>query len=219
VNTAESGTDSTLAPRRMPTQERSRRRFHAILDAFGALLVEKGFDGLTTHLVAERAGVPVGTLYQFFPNKFALAAALSRRYEESYAGFITAGDTAKTEPLPPAEDVLDRLVDAVAGMLFADEVVIRLWAVTQVVPELAEIREEAGELTLQLCRTVLAPYLKHHTEAQIGAICATVSRVVYALLFAACQEGPEAREATLAELRRILKAYIASCREPDAPTP
>lgn len=198
-----------LAPRRMPSQERSRKRFHAILDAFAALLVEKGFDGLNTHMVAERAGVPVGTLYQFFPNKFALAAALSRRYAAGYEGFTQAKLDAQ-QPLPSLDTVLDRLVDAIAPMLFADEAVIRLWAITQVVPELAEVRHEANAMTLRICQAIIAPYLPDLPRERVDAVSLTVSRLVYALLFAACQERETRRDATVAELRRAVKAYVGS---------
>lgn len=206
------GGGTELAPRRMPSQERSRKRFNAILDAFAALLVERGFDGLTTHMVAERAGVPVGTLYQFFPNKFALAAALSRRYAEGFEGFTQAELEAR-RPLPELGTVLDGLVNAVAPMLFADEAVIRLWAITQVVPELAEVRNEANFVTLRICRAIIAPYLPHLPKSQQDVVSLTVSRLVYALLFAACQEREERREATVAELRRAVKAYVGSYLE------
>src|SRR5215470_408359 len=55
--------------RKLPTQARSRARVEVILKAAGALLGEIGYDGVTTNLIAERAGVPVGSIYQFFETK------------------------------------------------------------------------------------------------------------------------------------------------------
>ncbi len=65
--------------RRRPVQRRSLERFERMLDACAQLLDEVGYDELTTSQVAKRAGVPIGTLYQFFEGKQALARALARR--------------------------------------------------------------------------------------------------------------------------------------------
>lgn len=65
--------------RRRPVQRRSLERFERMLDACAQLLDEVGYDELTTSQVAKRARVPIGTLYQFFDGKQALARALARR--------------------------------------------------------------------------------------------------------------------------------------------
>jgi AcrR family transcriptional regulator len=59
-------------------------RFERLLDACAALLDEVGYDALTTSQVARRAGVPIGTLYQFFNGKTALASALAGRNLELF---------------------------------------------------------------------------------------------------------------------------------------
>jgi AcrR family transcriptional regulator len=70
-----------IAPRyRLPVQKRSRERFGRLLDAAAEILAEGGYDALTTNRVAEAAGIPIGSLYQFFPDKQALVEALSERY-------------------------------------------------------------------------------------------------------------------------------------------
>lgn len=63
---------SSLNPRKTPRQKRASATVSAIREATIQLLVGAGLDGLTTTLVAQRAGVSVGTLYQYFPNKRAL---------------------------------------------------------------------------------------------------------------------------------------------------
>ena len=66
-------------PRRRPTQERSRRKFDALLAASRKLLVEVGFESFTCEEVAARAEVPIGTLYQFFANKYVIVCELNRQ--------------------------------------------------------------------------------------------------------------------------------------------
>jgi AcrR family transcriptional regulator len=70
---------SRTVPRKKPRQERSRATVDAILEAAAHILVTHGFEGATTRLVAERAGVSIGSLYQYFPSKEALITALVER--------------------------------------------------------------------------------------------------------------------------------------------
>jgi AcrR family transcriptional regulator len=70
--------------RRRPVQQRSQERVERILDACAVLLDEVGHGGLTTKGIALRAGVPIGTLYQFFPNLQGLLGALAHRNLEQY---------------------------------------------------------------------------------------------------------------------------------------
>ena len=66
--------------RKKPRQKRSQETVTAILDATAQVLVAEGFARLTTNRVAVRAGVSVGSIYQYFPNKEALVVAVSERH-------------------------------------------------------------------------------------------------------------------------------------------
>ena len=67
---------------RAPRQERSRQTVDAILTAATRLFVQEGYAGATTNRVADAAGVSVGSVYQYFPSKDAIAIELLRRYRE-----------------------------------------------------------------------------------------------------------------------------------------
>ncbi|MES2035955.1 MAG: TetR/AcrR family transcriptional regulator [Pseudomonadota bacterium] len=69
----------TLEPRKIPRQGRSRATVDAILDACAEGLTSRGYEALTTNAISERAGVSIGTLYEYFPNREAIAAALAGR--------------------------------------------------------------------------------------------------------------------------------------------
>ncbi|MEK8170222.1 TetR/AcrR family transcriptional regulator [Streptomyces sp. M19] len=75
---------ANFALRRAPIQRRSAERLGRILDACAALLDETGYEELTTRAVAERAGVPIGSVYRFFSNKRAMAEALAHRNLDEY---------------------------------------------------------------------------------------------------------------------------------------
>ncbi|MCA8900002.1 MAG: TetR/AcrR family transcriptional regulator [Hyphomonas sp.] len=63
-------------PRKSPVQARSTATVDAILEAAARILESEGFEGYTTNAIAKRAGVSIGSLYQYFPNKDAVTAAL-----------------------------------------------------------------------------------------------------------------------------------------------
>ena len=67
-------------PRNQPVQKRAQERRNQILGVTADLLEEVGQDDLTTILVAKRAGVSVGTLYHYFPNKYAIMYALAEQW-------------------------------------------------------------------------------------------------------------------------------------------
>ncbi len=65
--------------RKSPKQSRSRVTFDAILEATAQLLDEGNIDSISTNRIADRAGVSIGTLYQYFPNKTAVLVAVAER--------------------------------------------------------------------------------------------------------------------------------------------
>jgi AcrR family transcriptional regulator len=70
------------APRKRPTQQRARDTVAAILVAAAHILETEGPERATTNRIAELAGVSIGSLYQYFPNKHAVVAALRERHSE-----------------------------------------------------------------------------------------------------------------------------------------
>lgn len=88
-------------PRKQPRQGRSRATVDAIVTATAHILIDHGYDGMTTGRVAERAGVSIGSLYQYFPNKEALVARLVERHAAEIVAVLgdalTAHATASLE--------------------------------------------------------------------------------------------------------------------------
>lgn len=89
----------SISPRKKPRQARSRATVDALLQATADILVRDGYAKLTTNRIADRAGVNIASLYQFFPSKDALIAELRRRHVEDqrraiaerYEGFEKKG--------------------------------------------------------------------------------------------------------------------------------
>src|SRR3954468_9196667 len=100
--------------RRIPRQARSRARLQRMLDAADALLATEGAAALTTTRVAEAAGVSVGSLYQYLPDKGAIVEALAGRYLAEFEGLMEAlAEEASAAP-ERWSDPVGRLLDAFA---------------------------------------------------------------------------------------------------------
>jgi AcrR family transcriptional regulator len=91
-------------PRKRPRQARSRATVDSVLEATARVLVKHGFDGLTTNLVAQTAGVSIGSLYQYFPNKAALVGALIENHVESMTQ-LALGELTRVARLPIGEAI------------------------------------------------------------------------------------------------------------------
>jgi len=95
--------ESGPRPRKRPRQARARATVTAILDATEQQLVAHGYDGTNTNNIARRAGVSVGTLYQYFPNKEAVVLAVAERHAERLADLLVQHLTrAQDASLPDA---------------------------------------------------------------------------------------------------------------------
>lgn len=91
-----------LSPKKYPSQGRARLTHAALLEATIRILSEEGYAPLTTNRVAERAGVSVGSLYEYFPHKQALvAAALGREIETLTEAILASLYTALALPGQP----------------------------------------------------------------------------------------------------------------------
>ncbi len=89
-----------LTPKKRPTQARSQQTFDALVDACTWLLPRRGYMKTTTNHIAERAGVNIASLYEYFPGKDAIVAQVATRLvdrvltrlEQGLPGVIAAGE-------------------------------------------------------------------------------------------------------------------------------
>lgn len=103
-------TTATADARRKPVQRRAHQTVEAILDAVIRILKREGFGAVTTNRIAEVAGVSIGSLYQYFPDKRAIFAALHRRHIEQVDRTIQA--TLVENAASSLDDLIRALVNA-----------------------------------------------------------------------------------------------------------
>src|ERR1700730_9765898 len=91
--------------RHVPIQARSRERLRLVLDAADRVLADEGPGAFTTTRLAEAAGIPVGSVYRYFPDKQAIVEALALRYWSDFEDLVAGvHETDERAPLanPPA---------------------------------------------------------------------------------------------------------------------
>lgn len=100
-----------MAPQRSaPQQKRSEEKVTRILDAADAIFAKHGISGSNTKLIAQEAGVAVGTIYRYYPDKHALASALTQRYlDDVLVEYAKIAD--KVTALDKAAPALCELID------------------------------------------------------------------------------------------------------------
>lgn len=101
-----------LNPRKLPRQARSRALVDATVEAAARILAKQGREALTTNLIAEKAGVSIGSFYQYFPNRDAIIAAVAERHGNRVYHYVADLDLR-------AETTLENAVGRIAHSLFA----------------------------------------------------------------------------------------------------
>jgi AcrR family transcriptional regulator len=201
-------------PRKTPRQARSAATVYAILSATARVLVREGYDRASTNRIAETAGVSIGSLYQYYPTKEALVAALVDRHMSEMTQLLTSNiDTLRAAPIPIATRTLVRL------MLAAHACNPRLHKVmSEQVPRIGRMGrfyELEGRIAEQLL-----PYLEaHRTELRVKNVeLATFLMVnmVEALTHATVVDHPDKydEEELTTEITSIVLRYIMR-RPPD----
>ncbi|GGT41429.1 TetR family transcriptional regulator [Streptomyces purpureus] len=216
--------------RRAPVQQRSAERLARILDACAELLDETGYEQLSTRAVAIRAGVPIGSVYRFFGNKRAMAAALAHRNLDRYAARIDARLAAgqPVDAYGAIDTVLDEyiamkrtvpgfaLVDfGVPGPSAADSVPDPTpEAASEPAPapapaaELETPTDDPNHLVADRLCALLATHLGRTPDETLRRQVLVAVEATDALLQLAFRTGPPGDSALIAETRRLLHAYL-----------
>lgn len=192
-----------LSPRKQAVQERSRETVEVILTAAAQVFARDGFAAATTERIAERAGVSVGSIYQYWPNKNALAVALIERHGETSLALVLP----ELHRLADAEIPLEARVEAVVRALVEPhlEDADLHWTLDTEATVPLPYRERIAELTERLARG-LVDALGVPPDAALVVACA-LEALPHALLRPATRmEG----EASVRELTRLLVGYLSA---------
>ena len=175
-------------PRKAPSQARSQHMVDTILEATAHILAERGYAGTNTNVVAAHAGVSIGSVYQYFPNKDALIAALHEHHaSQMYIIINRVLDAANPENL---EDHITALVKA---LLAAHEHAPELHKVLEKELPFFDPREEDSAVDQSIfkrIRHLLETYRHQITQPDLDLATWTVRQILESLIHAAVIDPP-----------------------------
>jgi AcrR family transcriptional regulator len=177
-----------------------------MLDACALLVDEVGYDGLTTTLLAERAGVAIGSVYQFFPDKRAIVQALTLRNLEAYVQRLAVrfGEVAFDHWWDGVDAAIDEYVDmhrTVPGfrtLHFGDVVDLHL---------LDDEQDNNTVIGDQLTRLLMVQFGLADEDPLRFAVSIAVE-AADALIKLAFRRDPEGDEAVLVEAKMLIREYL-----------
>ena len=197
---------TTRPLRRVPVQGRSVARVQRMLDACADIVDEVGYEGLTTTLLAERAEVAIGSVYQFFPDKRAIVQALTLRNMEAYLLRLAARfETGTFDHWWDGVDAgIDEYIDmhrSVPGfrtLHFGDVVDVHLLDEDR--DNNAVIAEQLARLLMEQFQVEDSPRLRFTLEIAVEAS--------DALIKLAFRRNPEGDEAVIVEAKALIREYL-----------
>jgi len=154
-----------LRPRRKPVQYRSAATVEAIVEAAAQVFARHGYAAGTTNRIAERAGVSIGTLYQYFPNKDAILLALIARHLQEGERMLAPVLTELVEHPPPVRVALERVLRGLLELHRHQPALHRV--LFEEAPRPRELRDQL-ERTFDLATAALASYLASQAEVTVA---------------------------------------------------
>ncbi|WP_331371722.1 TetR/AcrR family transcriptional regulator [Sinorhizobium chiapasense] len=149
ANPAIGSAEEETSLRRTPSQKRSRERVEHILSRAIRLIEEKGSDAMRMSDVAAMAGISIGSLYQYFPDKAAIVRTLAERYNAACRDCIAA-EFAKVTTPAELRSAFSALFDTYYDMFLAEPVMRDIWSAMQADKALRKIELAESRLNGRL---------------------------------------------------------------------
>ena len=200
--------ETELDRRATPRQARARERVEAILSAARDIIAHQGIEPLSTQPIAQVAGIPVGSVYQFFPNKHAIVLELAKR------SLVPMNELVDSTSPAPVEDELwwpwwEDFIDALIVMWREDSTGGAIWSACSGTPELMV---RASDLEMEYARGVaglLSPLFPGESQPTQEERALVLSRMIAFGLDYAWFHGAF-NEMAAATVKRIAVAGLAA---------
>jgi AcrR family transcriptional regulator len=205
---SEQSPDLDARLRNAPTQARSRERLRRVLDAADAVLAREGSAAFTTTRIAQVAGVPVGSVYRYFPDKGAIVQALAVRYWSDFEDLVAA--VAETDERDPVADPAGAVLDALAAGFRARPGFLALWYGGLRSEEVRDVTRPTRSAIAGSVQRILAV---HWPQADPESRATVAQMVVIAgdgLLREAFRTTLDGDQAVLDESKAMLDAYATA---------
>jgi len=204
---AKPATNKQTGLRKLPTQARSRARVASILKAAGELLGEVGYDRLSTNLVAERADVPVGSIYQFFEGKDDIVAALVEQFQDRIRRLASE----RLDAVGAREDrkaFIAGLVDGIARIQAEASAFVCVFSGSQSHPRFDSLARNLRRTLIRHLDDVFAEAFPRLPKDDRNRMLAAWSDITGAMISNLDRSKPGERGKLLDELKLVLCAYL-----------
>jgi AcrR family transcriptional regulator len=194
-----------LSPRTEPVQKRAHERRQAILKVTALLLEEVGQDDLTTILVAKRAGISVGTLYHYFPNKHAILYALGEQWLDEVKAALADLEGFKVESLS-LKRFVDMSVERIFAAYTAQQGLLPLVRAMYGVPQLKALDDAYNQLIINAMAHMFERLEVAERPAELARLGRAYHEVSHAMLLLVVNQGKADSLKTLNDLK-----YLTLC--------
>ncbi len=198
-----------VVPRKKPLQKRSQETVDFLLEAATRVFIEEGYEAASTNKIARRAGVSVGSLYQYFPNKEAITAALYDRL--SVKAVQIAHERLARLVKSPLREAVSEAIQIVAELYESSPELIEM-----TLPRLSELeRTKSLQAFRERWAAVLLAFLqarqKELRPGDLPHMAWVVVSATESLIFRIMQEAPPhlSKRKLLAETVEILVRYLS----------
>ncbi|MDG2116048.1 MAG: TetR/AcrR family transcriptional regulator [Porticoccaceae bacterium] len=197
----------TLSPRNQPVQRRAMARRDQILAVTAELLEEVGQDDLTTILVAKRVGISVGTLYHYFPNKYAIMYALAEHWvnEMDVALHALASENIESYTV---KAFVERSVEQMLNVYRNQQGLLPLVQAMYGVPELKELDLIHDELIISAMADMFKRMDISSRNHELKRLGRTYLELSHALIMVVVNQNKPDGDKTLGELKYLALSLL-----------
>lgn len=198
--------------RRRPAQRRSAERVQRMLDACAEILDESGYDGLSTTRIAQRAEVAIGSVYQFFPDKRAVAQALALRNLDLFVDRVTR--RMSDGGFPHWSDTVGAVIEIFVDMhrTVPGFRVLRFGDVADL--HLLDVSADNNTVVADRLRGLVVDVFGVSDSAELARVLTISVEAADAVLKLAFRRDPSGDPEIVAEAERLIHAYLAGRLEP-----
>ncbi len=190
------------SPRTQPVQQRAQKRRNQILEVTAELLEEVGQYDLTTILVAKRAGMSVGTLYHYFPNKYAIMYALAEQWVGEMDIALQELESEAIESLS-LKRFVERCVDRMRLVYINQRGLLPLVQAMYGVPELVELDLIHDELIIASMARMFERMDIASKPAELRRLGRAYLEITHSLLVVVVNQSPQDGDKTLGDLKYL----------------
>lgn len=199
-------TDET-ALRRQPAQERSRRRFQAIVEAAAAIFAEVGFEAATTEAIAARAQTSIGSVYQFFPSKQAIFEAVAAHCLER-SRLLVASLFATWSEARPWVELVDAALDGLWSYHRSDPAIRAILRNLHLYGTFAKADQALMQEFIGHTRDILLRKSRGLSRPRATLLATMVVNVISGLLLVCEREEEKLARRMIAETKVLLRRYL-----------